>query len=313
MEFESYASNQIYTYAKRCGIKATPISYDDNLMLLEYKGKKELIKQVATRFTTIIQWRICDNKYLALKILRDNWILNVPNNFVIQHIDETKNMSISYPLVVKPLKWHGWIWISVGITNKKELKDAFLEAKKQYFRVLIEEYVSGEDYRFLVIDKDVRVCKRIPPKIFGDGKKTIKNLIDTENNLRKNINNLADIKIDNELVTQISCKWYTLESILPKWQELLLRKNANLSTWGTTIDYTDKVHKKNKKLALKIAKIMGMKMIAIDFMFKDVTQAYSKDNGIIIEINDTPWMRLHYPREKEIVHSIFKLLFPTLK
>jgi len=33
---------------------------------------------------------------------------------------------------------------------------------------------------------------------------------------------------------------------------------------------------------------MGMKIIAIDFMFKDPTQAYSKDNGIVIEINDTP-------------------------
>ena len=55
MEFESYASRQIYTYAKRYGIQATPISYDDNLILLEYKGKKELVKQVATRFTNIIQ------------------------------------------------------------------------------------------------------------------------------------------------------------------------------------------------------------------------------------------------------------------
>jgi hypothetical protein len=55
MEFESYASNQIYIYAKRYGIKATPISYEDSLILLEYKGKKELIKQTATHFTTIIQ------------------------------------------------------------------------------------------------------------------------------------------------------------------------------------------------------------------------------------------------------------------
>ncbi|MEI6671832.1 MAG: hypothetical protein WCL02_00230 [bacterium] len=55
MEFESYASNQISLYAKHYGIKATPISYEDNLMLLEYRGKKEFIKQVATRFTNIIQ------------------------------------------------------------------------------------------------------------------------------------------------------------------------------------------------------------------------------------------------------------------
>jgi hypothetical protein len=48
-------------------------------------------------------------------------------------------------------------------------------------------------------------------------------------------------------------------------------------------------------------------------MFKDPTQPYSKDNGMVIEINDTPWLRLHHPKEKEIVYSIFKLLFPALK
>ena len=94
MEFESYASNQIYAYAKFYGIKATPISYDDNLILLEYKGKKELVKQVATRFTNIIQWRICDNKYLALKTLRDNWILNVPNNI------KRKPKTYPYPILL---------------------------------------------------------------------------------------------------------------------------------------------------------------------------------------------------------------------
>lgn len=312
MEFESYASNQIYAFAKLYGIKATPISYEDNLILLEYKNKKEIVKQVATRFTNIIQWRICDNKYLALKILRDNWILNVPNNFVIQHLDETKNIPISYPVVVKPLKWHWWIGISIGIKNKKELNDAFLEAKKQYFRVLVEEYITGEDYRFLVVNTNVRICKRMPPIILWDGKKNIQDLIQQENNIRKTIKTLADIKIDYELKKQIEQQGYTLHSILPEGKKLVLRKNANLSTWGTTIDYTDQTHIQNKKLALKIAKIMGMKIIAIDFMFKDPTQAYSKDNGIVIEINDTPWIRLHTPREQEIVYNIFKLLFPTL-
>jgi glutathione synthase/RimK-type ligase-like ATP-grasp enzyme len=33
---------------------------------------------------------------------------------------------------------------------------------------------------------------------------------------------------------------------------------------------------------------MNMKIIAIDFLFKDPTKPYSKENGIVIEINDTP-------------------------
>lgn len=313
MEFESYASNQIYKYAKSYDIKATAISYVDNLILLEHKGKKELIKQTATHFTNLIQGRICDNKILTTQYLKRNWIDNVPNNIVIKDFEEIKKYKINYPVVVKPLKWHWWKGISVWVRTKKDLESAYKIAKKVYFRVLVEEYIEGDDYRFLVIDKNVRICKRMPPKIMGNGKNTIKKLIDNENKLRTETKILVDIKIDNELKQQIKKQGYTLDSIPAKGVEVALRKNANLSTWGTTIDYTDQTHIQNKKLALKIAKIMDMKIIAVDFLFKDPTNPYSKKNGIVIEINDTPWIRLHHPREKEIVYNICKLLFPTLR
>jgi len=313
MEFGSYASNEIYKESKKYGIKATAISYRDNFILLEYKWKKELIKQTATRFTNLIQGRICDNKFLAIQYLRDHWIHNIPQNIVIESLEEVDWENIKYPIVIKPQKWHGGKWVSVGIKNKKEFQNAFQIAKKEYFRVLIEEQVEWDDYRFLVIGKKIFVTKRLPANITWNWTSTILELIDKENTKRESAKDklLVPIKIDQEVERMLKNQTITLQTIPKKWETIFLRKNANLSTWGNAIEYTDKTHEENKKLAFQIAKIMDMKIIAIDFLFKDIHQKYSKDNGIVIEINDTPWIRLHHPREKEVVKEILELLFPN--
>ncbi|HMS91328.1 MAG TPA: ATP-grasp domain-containing protein [Candidatus Absconditabacterales bacterium] len=312
MEFQSFASNEIYKWAKKYNISAKAISYEDSLLELEYKGKKELLKQTATRFTNIIQGRICDNKFLSTKYLSEHGIVNVPKNMVIEKLEQINFSTIKYPVVVKPLKGHGGEGISIGIKNKTELQQAFLGAKKHYFRVLIEEYIEGDDYRFLVIGNNVFVAKRLAAHIIGDGQMTIKALITQENTRRgKTQKLLVPIQIDKETLRIMKHQKYTLHSI-PKLGEIVyLRKNANLSTGGTVIDYTDSIHQKNKQLALQIAKIMNMKIIAIDFLFKDPGQKYSDKNGVIIEINDTPGIRVHHPREEEVVKSIFEVLFPN--
>jgi cyanophycin synthetase len=234
---------------------------------------------------------------------------------VIENIDDKRLKTIIFPIVVKPLHGSGWKGVSVGIKNKEELKLAINHAKNYCPQVLIEEQILGHDYRFLVIWEKVFVAKRIPAWVIGDGISTIKELIKTENNIREKqeYNLLSSIKIDLELENTLKNWGYTLDSIPKNHENILLRKNANLSSWGTVIDYTNNIHPENTKLALKIAKKMGMKIIAIDFLFQDVSKKFSKQNWIVIEINSTPWIRLHHPREEEVVENIFKLLFPWIK
>ena len=197
--------------------------------------------------------------------------------------------------------------------NKKQLQRAFRIAKKNYFRVLIEEQITWDDYRFLVVWDNVFVSKRLPANIKWDWVSTIIDIIEKENEKRRSAKAklLVPIKIDKEAEKMAIEQGYTFESIPKKWEIIFLRKNANLSTWWDAIEYSKHTHESNKQLALKIAKIMDMKIIAVDFLFKDVSIPYSKDNWIVIEINDTPGIRLHHPRESEVVREIFEILFPN--
>ncbi|MDR0369257.1 MAG: hypothetical protein LBH96_01645 [Candidatus Peribacteria bacterium] len=65
------------------------------------------MKQTATRFTNIIQERICDNKLLTINYLKKQRITNVPRNFVIENIDDKRLKTIIFPIVVKPLHGSG--------------------------------------------------------------------------------------------------------------------------------------------------------------------------------------------------------------
>ncbi len=51
---------------------------------------------------------------------------------------------------------------------------------------------------------------------------------------------------------------YTLDSIPPAGQQVLIRRNANLSTGGTAADVTDFVHPEIAARAIEAARMVGL-------------------------------------------------------
>ena len=84
--------------------------------------------------------------------------------------------------------------------------------------------------------KLLQVSLRIPPFVVGNGKDTIKQLIDELNSNPErgndHENNLTKIKIDNEVINYIKEQGASLNKVLEKNKKIILRKNANISTGG---------------------------------------------------------------------------------
>src|SRR5699024_9747491 len=86
---------------------------------------------------------------------------------------------VGFPLVVKPIDGNHGRGITVNIQNYEDAVDAFHAAKEVSRRIIIEKYITGEDYRLLVINNVlVAAAKRTPAHVIGDGKSTIQQLID---------------------------------------------------------------------------------------------------------------------------------------
>ncbi|HFH9837897.1 TPA: bifunctional glutamate--cysteine ligase GshA/glutathione synthetase GshB [Streptococcus suis] len=208
----------------------------------------------------------------------------------------------SSAIVVKPKSTNFGLGISIFqepaslVDYEKALDIAFSEDS----HVLVEEFVSGTEYRFFVLDgKCEAVLLRVAANVVGDGQSTIRELVDKKNQdpLRGRdhrspleIINLGDIEL-----LMLEQQGYTPETVLPEGVQAFLRGNSNISTGGDSIDMTDQMDDNYKQLAADMATAMGAWACGVDLIIPDVNQVASKENPncTCIELNFNPAMYLH--------------------
>ncbi len=226
---------------------------------------------------------------------------------------------IDYPIVLKPVNGnHG----KGATTNIKTWEDAVvaLEAAQHYGRAVIcEKFITGRDFRCLVINyRFVAAALRTPAAVTGDGQSSIQQLIDKVNaDPRRGYGHekvLTSIKVDHFTNDILVKKGYTLETVLPKGEDLWLKPTANLSTGGTSTDVTDVVHPSNVFLCERIARIIGLDICGIDIMAPDLSVPIHENGGAILEVNAAPGFRMHLePSEglaRNVAEPVIDMLYP---
>ena len=318
------SSQLIIDEAQKKWLKTTEISSENNLFSLSNWEKKIYFKSVDCWLNSSFGLKISDNKELTYKIAEENDI-RVPKSLYLNRdqietlIDLEKD--ISYPVISKPIDWARGDGVAINLNSLEELKKwvEYSFQDSHVNRVVIQEQITGEDHRILVIEwKVIAVTMRIPPYIIWDGKSSISELIEEENKnpLRwewwDHDAPMSKIRIDDECVAHIEDLGYALESTLEKWKRINVRKNANLSTWGLAIDMTSKIHPSIKEQAEEISKICGLWFCWVDFFCKDISQSLEEGEWAIIEVNATPWIRMHhFPSQGEGV-NVAKILVDSL-
>ncbi len=302
------------------GIKAELIDRSDNFISLTKDNKIEYIKQATKtskdNYATVLAM---ENKVVTKKILQINNI-KVPNGSEFDNIDdaisEIDNF-INKPIVIKPKSTNFGTGISIFPqgANKEDITSAFEIAFKYDNTVLVEEFISGKEYRFLVIgDKVVGILHRVPANVVGDGEKSIRQLVEIKNQspLRgKGYKTpLEKINLDENAALFLKHRGLDFDYIPKKDETVYLRENSNISTGGDSIDYTDDIHQEFKDIAVKSSKAIGAKICGVDMMIDDYTNRDSQ--YAIIELNFNPAIHIHsYPYigvEREIAKEILKLL-----
>ncbi len=226
---------------------------------------------------------------------------------------------IGYPIVIKPIDGNHGRGITTNINNWDEALKAFEAAKEISRSVIVERFITGEDYRLLVIDyKLVAAAKRTPAGVTGDGKHTIQQLIDLVNkDPRRGYGHekvLTQITVDRITEKELQKLGYTLESVPSAGEWIQLKDTANLSTGGTATDVTDIVHPYNIFMAERIARIIGLDICGIDIMTTDIRQPLPETGGAVLEVNAGPGFRMHLaPTEglpRNVAAHVVDMLFP---
>ena len=149
----------------------------------------------------------------------------------------------------------------------------------------MEKFITGEDYRLLVINNIlVAAAIRTPAHVIGDGKSTVQELIDEVNKDPRrgygHENVLTMITVNDLTQTIIQDAGYTLDSVLQDGERLILKDTANLSTGGTAEDVTDIVHPANVSMAERISKIIDLDICGIDIMTTILANLFLKQEEL---------------------------------
>lgn len=291
-----------------------------SLCQLGYGSNQKRIQATVTSQTSSIGVELaCDKE--DTKYLLEQAEIPVPKGEIIKSEAglEDALRYVGYPVVIKPVNGNHGRGITTNINNKENALVAFNAAKNISKSVIVERFITGDDYRVLVINyKLVAAAKRTPARVIGDGKSTIEKLIEEVNKHPKrgygHEKVLTYITVDEMTLTILKNKKLTLKSILKKGEILNLKDTANLSTGGTSEDVTDIIHPYNIFMCERIARIIGLDVCGIDIMTSSISEPLPDTNGAVLEVNAAPGFRMHLdPAEglaRNIAAPVIDMLFP---
>ena len=292
-----------------------------SLVQLGYGVNQKRIRATIASTTSSIAVEIaCDKE--ETKNLLEAAEIPVPRGTIIYDEDDMKRVidKIGYPIVTKPVNGNHGKGATTNIRTWDDAVTALAAAKKYSRGVICEKFITGRDFRVLVIDyKFVAAALRTPAAVIGDGESTIQELIDKVNaDPRRGYGHekvLTSIKVDDFTNDMLNKKGYTLETVITKDEELWLKPTANLSTGGTATDVTDYVHPSNVFMCERIAKIIGLNICGIDIMAEDLSKPITEIGGAVLEVNAAPGFRMHLdPTEglpRNVAESVIEMLYPA--
>ena len=291
-----------------------------SLVQLGYGVNQQRIRATIAGTTSCIAVDIAGDKE-DTKNLLESAEIPVPKGRIIRNDEELKDAisSVGYPCVLKPIDGNHGKGATTNILTWEHAVSALAAAQVYSRNVICEKFITGFDFRLLVINyKFICAALRTPASVTGNGTSTVQDLIDeTNKDPRRGYGHekvLTSIKVDHFTLKMLDDKAYNLNTVPPKGEVVMLKPTANLSTGGTSNDVTDEVHPSNIFMAERISKIIGLDICGIDIMAPNLKVPINENGGAVLEVNAAPGFRMHIePSEgiaRNVAEPVIDMLFP---
>ncbi|MEY3885226.1 MAG: hypothetical protein RIS87_1001 [Pseudomonadota bacterium] len=272
---------------------------EGSLVQFGWGSKQRRIQAAETDNTSAIGEAIAQDKELTKRLL-DAAGVPVPAGREVADIEDAwlAMTEIAGPVVVKPKDGNQGKGVTVNINSREQLNIAYAAAAEISEEVLIERFIPGSDFRFLVVgNKLVAAARREPPLVIGDGVQSVRQLVDQVNSDPRrgagHATSLTKIRIDDIALASLAAQNFTVDSVPNKGARVVLRSNANLSTGGTATDVTDDVHPDLAASAVAAAIMIGLDICGVDVVCDSVQRSLEKQGGGVVEVNAAPGLRMH--------------------
>lgn len=298
--------------ARRRGIPLAIPLPSLELLQLGHGAKRRVVYEHFPQGEDYTRVRFSVNKFASSRLLREAG-LPAQRNMVTLSEEQAVSAArdIGFPVVIKPNRGDYGVGINVLLQNEEDVRRAF-KTVVSHQDVLVEGHVEGGNHRLLVMyGQFVAAVQQFPAQIKGDGRLSVRELVDAVNADRTGdlTTSYRKIAIDEDALRILKSQGYGLDDVPAAGAKVLLRIHSNLSVGGTMENVTQSVHPDNREMAVRAARVMGLNVAGIDFITTDVSKSWVDVGGRIIEINSTPGFILGWP-EGQLEDHFLSGMFP---
>lgn len=290
-----------------------------SLVQLGHGRNLRRIQATVTGLTSFIAAEIAQDKEDTKRLLQSVG-LPVPKGKVVATLEGALEGAheIGFPVILKPVNLNHGRGISPRIDSDDALGVAWPIASERSRRVIVERFATGRDHRVLIVNGCMIACaERVPARVTGNGRATIRELIDVGNRDprrgRGHTKSLTFLPADEQTIDYLAKNGKTLDTVPNDGEIVYLRATANLSTGGTAIDRTEEMHPDNITACEMAAGIVGLDVAGIDVLTDDISVPFRENNAVIIEVNAGPGVRMHtHPSEgraRNVAAPIIDMLY----
>jgi cyanophycin synthetase len=272
---------------------------EGSLVQFGWGSKQRRIQAAEMDSTSAIAESIAQDKELTKKLL-DSAGVPVPKGRPVTDAEDAwaAACELGGPVVIKPRDGNQGKGVAANVETREDVLAAYHAAHEVSPNVMIEQYLTGQDFRLLVIGgRLIAAARREPPHVTGDGKHTIQELVDEVNSDPHrgsgHATSLTKIRLDEIALATLAQQDFDAGSVPRKGARVILRNNANLSTGGTATDVTDDVHPELAARAVAAAQMVGLDLCGVDVVCESVLTPLENQAAGVIEVNAAPGLRMH--------------------
>jgi cyanophycin synthetase len=291
------AAESLHLPVARCG----PL-----LTMGDAQGMCIRVMDHAVSIESVVAYYVCGDKVLTSTLLRDAGV-SVPlgRSFSYAQADEAVRYALDMgrPCVTKPARGTGSSFgVSLDLKAEKEIRRGFASAALFCDEVMVEQYVPGNPYRFLVFrGKCLSVTRRDIAGIAGNGTDSIRALVESENSTR--IRNyswspgqrvLMAIPTDPRAGETLARQGLSWDSVLEKGRGVAMYPQSEFQFGATYHEAMDEVHPRAIAAAELAARTTGAVLAGVDLLCPDPQSG----EYCVNEVNTTPGIWLHYAMDR---------------
>lgn len=280
---------------------ATMQPHGDGLIELRLDGRTTWVHRAAVMLDDAVTARVALDRAIVHRLLAGRGV-PVPEHVVFDSRDLSPARellaSAGGPVVVKPAGGtgggHG---ISPAVRSARDLAGAAAAAARYAPRLIAEAQVPGEMYRVLLLDGEpLDVIRRPAPRVRGDGRRRVVELVAAENRRRLDARGRAGLQLlrpDLDAIATLAAAGRTLRSVPGAGEEVLV-KTSSSENGDRNEPASCAASPELLAQCAAAAAAVGVRLAGVDVVTTDPGRALDGTSGAVIEVNAGPGLHYHY-------------------